>query len=217
MNKKIAIIVPHGDDEVLGFGGVIQKHIKDNDEVSVIFTRKPIDERTQIQFINIDNAKKILGYHKKYCLDMTEIEMSHEPVTLFRRIENILQLINPDIVYTTFWGDIHQDHKITYEWVCRAVRVWGPLNVKQFFVGEIPSSTDQMPKINSHTFNPNFYVKLTEQEIEIKQKALSCYEKEIRTYPHPRSSEGIQILSKLRGQECGSYFAEAFMCLRYIE
>jgi len=28
MKKIIAIIVPHGDDESLGFGGVIQQHLQ---------------------------------------------------------------------------------------------------------------------------------------------------------------------------------------------
>jgi LmbE family N-acetylglucosaminyl deacetylase len=216
MNKNVAIIVPHGDDEVLGFGGVIQKHIKNKDEVSVIFTRKPIDERTQIQFNDIDNAKNLLGYHKKYCLGMSEIEMSHEPITLFRRMEKILKLINPEIVYTTFWGDIHQDHKITYEWACRAVRVWGPLNVKQFFVGEIPSSTDQYPTISGISFTPNYYVPLTEDELKIKIDALECYGTETCKYPHPRSRKGIISKSEIRGQECGNEYAESFINLRYI-
>jgi len=42
MTKKVAIIVPHGDDEVLGFGGVIQKHVNNSDDVYLIFARKPI-------------------------------------------------------------------------------------------------------------------------------------------------------------------------------
>jgi LmbE family N-acetylglucosaminyl deacetylase len=214
MNEKICIIVPHGDDEVLGFGGIIQKN-KNN--VHVIFCTGAKDKRSEIQIKDIKKAKKLLKYNKDYYINSSKLELSHEPVLFFKKLESILKDINPDTVYTTFWNDIHQDHKSVFEWVCRAVRIHGPLNVKKFFVGEIPSSTDQYPKINGHTFNPNFYVKLTENEAKLKAKSILCYEKEVCKYPHPRSEEGILNLCKSRGQECGAYYAEAFMCLRYIE
>ena len=215
--KKICIIVPHGDDEVLGFGGIIQKHIKNKNKVNVIFCTGHKDLRSKIQIKNIKKAKKLLKYNKDHYINSSKLELSHEPILFFNKLEEKLNEIKPDIVYTTFWNDIHQDHKTVYEWVCRATRVHGSLNVKQFYVGEIPSSTDQYPKINGYTFNPNFYVKLSEKEAILKAKSILCYENEVRQYPHPRSVDGILNLSKIRGQECGAHFAEAFMCLRYIE
>ena len=217
MNKNITIVVPHGDDELLGFGGVIQKHIQNKDNVDVIFARKAIDERTAKQISNIFDAKKILKYRESINLGFSEIDLSHNPLNFFRKLESTLFTLNPDIVYTTFWGDIHQDHKIVFDWVSRAVRVHGPLNVKQFYVGEIPSSTDQNPYIIGDVFKPNFYIKLSEQEAKLKAESILCYKNEVQKYPHPRSVDGILNLSKIRGQECGTYFAEAFMCLRYIE
>jgi LmbE family N-acetylglucosaminyl deacetylase len=215
--KKVCIIVPHGDDEVLGFAGAIQTHIKNNNEVHVIFCTGSKDLRSEKQVNDIKKAKDILKYHKVHHIQSTKIELTHEPILFFNKLECCLKQIDPDIVYTTFWNDIHQDHKTVYEWVCRAIRIWGPLNIKQFFIGEIPSSTDQYPKINGYTFNPNYYLKLTEDEVKLKIKALLCYEGEIQESPHPRSEYGISLLSKQRGQECGTSYAEAFMCLKYIE
>jgi LmbE family N-acetylglucosaminyl deacetylase len=215
--KKVCIIVPHGDDEILGFGGVIQKFVKNKYHVNVLFCTNSKDLRSEIQIKNIQKAKALLKYDKDHYINSSKIELTHEPILFFNKLETKLKEINPDIVYTTFWNDIHQDHKIVYEWVCRAIRVHGPLNVKQFYVGEIPSSTDQYPKINGYTFNPNFYVKLSKKEAHIKANSILCYEKEVCKYPHPRSVDGIINLCKIRGQECGTYFAEAFMCLRYIE
>jgi hypothetical protein len=216
MSKKVAIIVPHGDDEVLGFGGVIQKHVSNFDEVYVIFARKPIDERTAKQYEAISNAKDVLRYKEAFCTEMTEVEMSHEPLTFFRRLEDLLVQIQPEIVYTTFWGDIHQDHKITFDWVCRAVRPHGPLDVKEFYVGEIQSSTDQRPYIIGDNFKPNHYVRLNKEQVDIKTKALDCYTTEVNKYPHPRSAGGIFTTAFIRGSECASDYAEAFMCLRNI-
>lgn len=216
MSKKVAIVVPHGDDEVLGFGGVIQKHVDSGDSVEIVFCRRAIDGRTSQQINDISKAHSLLKYDFYHNLGMSEVEMSHEPITLFRKLEDILLKINPEIVYTTFWGDIHQDHKITFDWVCRAVRPHGPLNVKQFYVGEIPSSTDQRPYIIGDTFKPNHYVRLTKEEVEVKIKALDCYGTEVNEYPHPRSAGGIFAIALIRGLECNSHYAEAFMCLRNI-
>jgi LmbE family N-acetylglucosaminyl deacetylase len=215
--KNIAFVVPHGDDEALAFGGVIQKHVANKDNVTVIFCRAPIDNRTQEQFNDIEKAKLVLNYSNVHYLYVTEREISNEPLLLFRKVEAKLIEIRPDIVYTTFWGDIHQDHKYTYESVMRSVRVWGGLNVKQFYVGEIPSSTDQYPTITGVSFTPNYYVPLTKEQIATKVKALYAYGGETNQYPHPRSEKGIVTRAAIRGQECGVEYAEAFMCLRYIE
>ena len=215
--KKIAFVVPHGDDEALGFGGAIQKHVSQKDEVTVIFCRAPIDTRTQKQFNDIEKAKSVLGYQHSIYLYVTEKEISNEPLTLFRKIEKALCDVDPDIVYTMFWGDIHQDHKFTYECVMRSVRVWGGLRVKQFYVGETPSSTDQFPTITGICFTPNYYVPLTKEQIATKVKALYAYGGETNEYPHPRSEKGVVTRAAIRGQECGTEYAEAFMCLRYIE
>ena len=214
--KKVAIVIPHGDDEALGFGGAIITHLNNGDNVTLIACRGPHDERTTKQFLDTVAAKKTLGYHDIRYLYITEKEISNEPLKLFRAIEECLNSINPDTVYTSFWGDIHQDHGITYNCVARAVRVWGPLKVKQFFVGEIPSSTDQAPKISINMFTPNWYIPISESVLEKKIEAMQCYTTECKQAPHPRSPDGIRTLAKLRGAECGFQYAESFMCLRNI-
>jgi LmbE family N-acetylglucosaminyl deacetylase len=216
MSKNVTIVVPHGDDEALGFGGVIQKHVQNEDNVNLIFCRRPIDARTKQQFLDIIKSQAILEFDTYTGLDMSEIEMSHNPLDFFRKLEAVMKIQEPEIVYTTFWGDIHQDHKITFDWVCRAVRIHGPLNVKQFYVGEIPSSTDQRPYIIGDIFKPNYYVTLTKEEVDKKIAALEAYSTETNVLPHPRSSGGILNLANSRGIECNTLYAEAFMCLRNI-
>jgi LmbE family N-acetylglucosaminyl deacetylase len=216
MKKIIAIIVPHGDDESLGFGGVIQQHIAANDEVHVVFCRSPLDERTQKQLNDTVASKQILKYQHIHYLYVTETEISNEPLTLFRKIENILKQINPNVVYTTFWGDIHQDHRITFDCVCRAVRVWGPQKITEFYVGEIPSSTDQYPTICGTSFTPNLYVPITKDELEVKIRSLEAYGTEVKYNNHPRSRTGLEQRAAIRGQECGHEYAEAFIVVRTI-
>lgn len=214
--KNIAFIVPHGDDESLGFGGVIQKHVSNGDNVTVVFCTAPTTNRLQKQFNDIEAAKQVLGYQKVEYLYVTKREVMNEPYVLFKTIEDKMKELSPDIVYTTFWGDVHQDHKAVYESVMRSVRVWGSLKVKQFFVGEIPSSTDQYPAITGPAFTPNYYVPLTKEQVKTKVDSLLAYKNETNQYPHPRSEKGILTKAAIRGQECGVEYAEAFMCIRHI-
>jgi LmbE family N-acetylglucosaminyl deacetylase len=216
--ERVVIVVPHGDDEAIGFAGAIQKHIQAGDNVTVIFARSaaPNDQRSEHQIECTKTAKDVLKYHDIRYLHIPEITISDNPLILFRALETALYELDPTVVYTTFWGDNHQDHQITYDCVSRLIRVWGGLKVKRFLVGEIASSTDQSLKIPHNMFVPNFYIKLSDKEFRNKINSLLCYTGELMKEPHPRSAKGLETLARFRGMECDSEFAEAFMCLRHI-
>jgi LmbE family N-acetylglucosaminyl deacetylase len=209
---NITVIVPHGDDEVLGFGGVIQKLSLLNHSITVVVCEPPADKRSQEQLLTLPSACTLLGAQNTILLNKEIVDT----INFFQSVEQCLIKTDPSIVYTTFYGDNHQDHKTVFNCVSRAVRTWGPLNVKQFFAGEILSSTDQSPKIAGNIFLPNYYEILSAEQVNIKKQALNLYKTEIRSFPHPRSSEGVEILAKARGMEAGTEYAEAFMCIKNI-
>ena len=64
--ERVVIVVPHGDDEAIGFAGAIQKHIQGGDNVTVIFARgaAPNDQRSEYQIECTRIAKDILKYLK---------------------------------------------------------------------------------------------------------------------------------------------------------
>ena len=212
--SRVCIVVPHADDETLGFGGTIQYHLTRGDSVSVLICREPHDERTKQQIKDSKTALKILGVKEICYLNVTEVEISNTPLKLFRKLEEQLLNINPDIVYTTFWGDNHQDHKILFDCVARATRVHGPLKVKKLLVGEIPSSTDQSPKLYNNIFIPNTYISITREHLHNKIIAMEAYTTESRLPPHPRSADYLSCVAKMRGIECGAEYAEAFIVVR---
>ena len=45
MNKKILIVAAHPDDEVLGCGGTILKHVADGDSVHIVIMAEGITSR----------------------------------------------------------------------------------------------------------------------------------------------------------------------------
>jgi len=215
---RVCVIVPHGDDEVIGFAAAIQKHVAKKDHVSVVFVRgaNSNDSRSEMQIQHTLLAKKILEYHNIKYLHIPKSTISDNPLIAYCVLEAALLELQPNIVYTTFWGDSHQDHQIIYDCVSRLVRVWGGLKVEQFYVGEIASSTDQSIKLTHNMFAPNYYLKMSKAEFQKKMQSFSCYSGEIMKEPHPRSVQGLEILARSRGMECNSDFAEAYMSLRTI-
>ena len=57
MKKKILIIAAHPDDEVLGCGGAIIKHLKQKDSVYIMFLTNGISSRTK-NYRKLNDRKK---------------------------------------------------------------------------------------------------------------------------------------------------------------
>lgn len=216
MNRAL-IIVPHGDDEILGFFGAIKHHLYKGDEVSVLFTICPRDQRTKNQFDMTREVHKQLKYHKIFHLtDFNEHNFHSKKLELVEQIEHHIKKHQNNIVYTTHWGDNHQTHKTCFEVVSTAIRVIGATNVSEFYTGEIISSTDQSPNIPNYMFMPNRYIVLSEKDIQEKIDLLKIYTQEYRNAPHPRSEHGIKAVAQYRGLQCNSMYAEAYCCIRNI-
>jgi len=214
--ERVLVVVPHCDDEVLGFGGAIQKHKKRGDHVTVLFLRQSHNARTRKQDSVAPKAQKILGYDQAIYLGIKEEELGVMGPHTLRRVETVIGELAPTVVYTTFLGDIHQDHAGTFRAVRMATRVLKLPKVKQILLGEIPSSTSQRIPTDP-SYRPNYYEVLTQSQVMKKAKALDVYTGEENAWPHPRSHKGIFVQAEYRGMEIGRNFAEAFLLLRRIQ
>jgi N-acetylglucosamine malate deacetylase 1 len=45
MNKRVLIVAAHADDEVIGYGGTIARHVAEGDDVYVIFMADGVGSR----------------------------------------------------------------------------------------------------------------------------------------------------------------------------
>ena len=64
-------------------------------------------------------------------------------------------------------------------------------------------------------FSPSYFVDVS-GFIGQKMEALGCYDQEMRDYPHARSFEALESLSRFRGSSVGLEAAEAFCVERLI-
>jgi LmbE family N-acetylglucosaminyl deacetylase len=216
---KVLVVSPHMDDEVLGVGGTIAKHVENGDEVYVcfiahrIYNHKYDKVASDREMDNALKAKKVLEYKEAKFLNLNDERLDLCIQDILIPLENYISEINPELIYVNHGGDNHQDHKAVFKAVMVAIRPSAAKGIKKVLVYESPSSTEQSPPIPEYAFLPNFYVNI-EKFINKKIQALKCYERESRKFPHPRSLEGIEILAKKRGLEIGFPTSEAFVVLR---
>lgn len=213
--KKYLFIVPHADDEVLGFGGTIAKFVEAGANVMVTVLQSPNNPRAEQQLKDLLKAKDVLGYKTLHNLYLSSVTLSNDLHTVVHTVQEHFKKIQPNIVYTTHDSDNHQDHKALYRAVSIASRPVGPCNnIESIYAGEVISSNDQSFGSERSKFIPNVYETLTERQLLKKISALKAYSTEYRKSPHPRCLDVLKSKAICRGSEVLSKYAEAFMLLR---
>jgi len=207
--NKVLVIVAHPDDEVLGCGGSIVKHIKNGDEVYIVFVTFGYipKENIDLQKIKKEYAFKaceILGVQKENILFL-EYEGARldrvEKAKFNQHITDIVSLIEPDIIYTHHWGDLNFDHKTVFEAVMVASRPhdYDHKKVIKVYCCEILSSSEWSGTIGENFFVPTVYNVLDEDIVKRKINAFKVYKTEQCKFPHPRSPEQVYNLAVFRG------------------
>lgn len=219
--KKVLVVVAHPDDEVLGCGGTILKHVAKGDKASILILGDGETSRDEA----IDVKKRKNQAIKAAKLMKADLFLEKLPdnkfdslplLEIIKIIEKHLKRIKPEIIYTHNFSDLNIDHRIVFESVITACRPLPGFSVKKIFSFEVLSSTEWQASVKKNRFSPTFYNDISPY-IDEKVKILQVYKKELRKYPHPRSIEGVKTLAKYRGMESGYKYAEAFQTIRYLK
>ena len=224
-SKKVLVVAAHPDDEVLGCGATIRKHVDAGDEVSVVFmadgitSRGAIDQEELIAKREVDSVKacSIIGVTEPTFFRLRDNRMDEEPLLdVVKLLEGVINEIRPQIIYTHHGGDLNVDHRITHQVVMTACRPVPGFFVEEIYSFEVPSSTEWSTEgIGSH-FRPTMFVNISDLW-DVKVQALKAYVGELPEYPHSRSLGGVEALVKWRGASVGCSHAEAFMVERIIK
>ena len=222
MRNNILIIAAHPDDEVLGVGGTILKHIENNHDVSVLILGDgEISKNKEIDVLKKEKqAKKVAkAMGVKYLFLEKFPDNQFDSISLLnitKKIEEIANKVKPSIVYTHHAYDLNIDHRLTFQAVVTACRPQPCFFVRKILTFEILSSTEWQTKNQANAFCPTEYNDITDF-IDKKIEILRIYKDELKKYPHPRSVEGVRILAKYRGMEVGLQYAEAFQVIRNLK
>lgn len=218
---KVLVVAPHADDEVLGVGGTIAKYINEGNEVYVCvmttghFSMFPQDVLDELRNEAIE-AHNFLGVKETYFLELPAVMLSEVPkYEVNKKISEIIDKVQPDIVFIPHFGDMHLDHYIVSQAVMVGVRPIREHKILEVYSYETLSETEwNIPHV-TNAFIPNTYVDITEY-LDKKKTSMEYFSTQLTEFPHPRSIEAIESLAKLRGSTIGRRAAEAFCLVRRI-
>ena len=223
MSKSILVVAAHADDEVLGCGGTIARHVAEGDVVHVVFMADGVNSRAinvsaELQRRNQarDEALKILEVTKCYTLDFPDNRMDSMPLLdVVQALEPIIEQVQPTRVYTHHHGDLNVDHRVTYQAVITACRPMAGNSVREILTFEVMSSTEwATPGVAP--FLPNVFVDISDY-LQKKLDAFAAYDMEMRPAPHSRSVANVEALARHRGNCVGAEASEAFEAVRVLE
>jgi LmbE family N-acetylglucosaminyl deacetylase len=209
---KVVVLAPHMDDETLGCGGTIARHVQAGAQVTVVFltdgrygasyagmTEYERDVR-QREIVAIRKkearcAAGILGVQSLLFLDAEDLRLRMD-----RRVPGLLratlQQEQPQCVYLPSFLEQHCDHRAAngvllaavtgtgLQFECRGYEIWTPLI-------------------------PNCVVKI-DATVELKKRALACYQSQLAQTDYVHAALGLNAHRSLAlGGKAGE-FAEAF-------
>jgi LmbE family N-acetylglucosaminyl deacetylase len=223
--NRVLAFFAHPDDETLAAGATLSKLCRLGKEVYVAIPATGIHARRNIQDESSRNedllrlqgdcekALGILGVPADNIIlgEFSDNELDkHTHLELNQWLEGVIKETKPDIILTHHRYCTNIDHQYCHDAAVVATRpcVGSHLPI---LCGEVPSSTGYLRPAQ---WEPNFYVEVTEEDVENKVKAMESYRGEVRPFPHPRSREVLSALAKVRGSESGFCCAEAFMLQR---
>jgi len=221
--RSVLVVAAHPDDEVLGCGGTIARHVAQGDRVHVVIAGEGAMARSAATPGSLEELKKaarraneILGVETLTLHDYPDNRLdSIALLDVTRFVEEHVRKNAPAIVYTHHWGDMNGDHVRLSECVLTACRPTPGQTVRKILCFEVPSSTGwRGPRPDA--FEPNWFVDIS-STLEIKLAALKAYAHEMRDFPHARSLEAVAHLAHWRGASAGIAAAEAFVLVRNLE
>ncbi len=222
--KKVLIISPHPDDEIIGCGGLIEKCKKDGAEVFVFYivvgnTRQLVTGSTNenIRMKETENVAKFAGFKYKFLfvgenfvrLDGIDQKDIVDP------IEDLVEKFKPDIICIPYRDSYNQDHRAVFTACITALRPV-PRSVRHMPSIVLEYDEPYLWSVSEHGFKPNFFVEVTKEMINNKIKAMALHETQDRPDPFPRSGENLKRWLEIRGKEIGCDAAEGFKCHRFI-
>lgn len=215
-NKKVLIVSPHPDDEVVGCGGLIKRIKENGGEVFVLYVsvgqcRQLVTGQTEenTRLKETEEVSRFFDFNYKFVFIGEEFMRldSLPQKSLIDPIEDKIQEFKPDIVCIPCKDSYDQDHRAVFNACITALRPT-PQGIRHF-VPIVLEYEEPYSWSLGEGFKPNFFLNITNQ-LDSKIKGLKLHTTQYREDPFARSGENLIRLSGMRGKEVGIKYAEAY-------
>ena len=204
---NVLVIAPHPDDEVLGCGGTICRHVADGERVTVLVATRGTpelytDEAVARTRAEAEKAHALLGVAETRFLEFPAPALDTVPrYQIASALANVIGELDIQVLYLPHHGDIHSDHGHLYHAALVAARPLADCPVRRILPYATISETEWAPPRPDAT----------------KLQAMSCFETQVHLPPSARSLRTIEALAQFRGATIARDAAESFMLVREID
>ncbi|RAZ73463.1 PIG-L deacetylase family protein [Planococcus halotolerans] len=198
--KTVLIITAHPDDAEIGMGGTALKNVKSGNRVINIISCLPhpgnIRRKEAIESANL------LGIECVFLDEnMNEAVEHYEYIELVTLFDNLIEKYKPDIIYTHWDEDSHQDHRIISNSVQSCLR-------KNLFSLYFFEQINQKNPLKGSAFTPNVFVDITDYYY-YKYNAFLLHKSQ-NSGNTAHYAKDMEKLASWRGNQIGVEKAEAF-------
>ena len=220
--SKILVVSPHADDESLGCGGSILRHVKQGDSVhwllatdmakSSLYSVEQVEARNH----EIEQVRRSYNFDSFNQLGFTPAALDTVGMgEVVAEFSKVIEAVRPEIVYSPFRNDAHTDHRVVFDAVVACTKSFRYPFVKRVLCYETISETEFGMKPEASPFKPNVYVDISEH-LEEKLLILDIFDSEMGVFPFPRSRRAVEALANYRGSQSNCIGAEAFVLIKEI-
>ncbi len=224
---RVLVIAPHADDETIGLGGTIAKHVDAGDDVTVaVLTghgggEHPLWPRSVWDTVRAEcrAAMDVLGVKSLLFREIPAAMVADQPVHIINRIAtDLTKEVAPDTIYAPFPFDLHKDHRELFHAMSVAWRTSSPWGraVRAIRCYEVQSETHWNVPYAEAGFLPNHFVDIS-GFLDKKLAAMACYKSQLKPAGDARSLEAVRALAVWRGSLINRMAAEAFVTVRTVD
>lgn len=207
-NAKILVLGPHTDDGELGCGGLMAKRKGMGHDVHyAVFSscRRSVPDGLpeDVLVTEVKAACRVLGLDPDDDLTLLDYDVRTFPENRQAILDDLIRLrqtLRPDVVLCPSLHDIHQDHATVAREALRAFKCQTILCYEEPW--------------NNIAFATNAFERLDEEILDIKMRALECYESQ-KKRPY-FTQDMMRSLAITRGCQLEGGYAEAFEVVRYM-
>ncbi len=201
---KVLAFGAHPDDIEVGMGGTIAKYAEKKHDVTMVVATLTSNIKN-VRKIESENAARVLGG------ELIILDIEPEALTFSRRLvqefDRIIQDCNPDVIYTQWIHDSHQDHVALANTVIASARK----NHSAVYMYEqtIPGG------IVPYGFKAQMFVDISDV-IDIKTNSIMAHKSQVEL-----NDEwwlyGVKGRAMYRGYQINTKYAEAFEVVKEIK
>jgi LmbE family N-acetylglucosaminyl deacetylase len=202
---RVLCLGAHSDDLEIGCGGTILNLIAGETPLDVTWIIFSANETRRREAY--DSANAFLGQAKKKEISVRNFRDGFFPYIggeIKEDFETLKKQVSPDLIFTHFRHDLHQDHRVISE------LTWNTFRNHLILEYEIP-------KFDGDMGAPNVFIEMDESTSRRKVNAILTHF-QTQEYRHWFSEDLFLSLLRLRGMECAAPhgYAEAFYCRKMV-